>query len=150
MLSLQSCSSSSQEKRGLWRVRLTKRKWMRKRPQRWGLLFVLSQEKKMNELLRKVRMTREQLRDVIESSDNLLAGFELRQDERGPWVWIHPVPALDYRPQGPNVSHCIVSRPCSDEDVKCFSHLLSAGDIVLRVVYVRTHGANRFAVLRLE
>lgn len=104
----------------------------------------------MNELLRKVRMTREQLRDVIESSDNLLAGFELRQDERGPWVWLHPVRAPQYRPCGPNVSHCLVIRSCSDEDVKCFSHLLSAGDIVLRVVYVRTHGANRFAVLRLE
>lgn len=104
----------------------------------------------MNELLRKVRMTREQLRDVIESADSLLAGFELRQDERGPWVWIHPVPALDYRPQGPNVSYCKVIRPCSPQDSECFSMLLGQGLIVLRVIYVREVGKTRFAVLRLD
>lgn len=104
----------------------------------------------MNELLRKLRMTKEQLRDVIESADGLLAGFELKQDERGSWVWILPVPAGSYRPQGPNVSHCVVARPCSAEDAKCFSYLLGRGDVVLRVIYVRKEGESRFAVLRLD
>ena len=96
------------------------------------------------------RMSRREVSERIESSDGALAGFELTEGGRGPWVWVLPICAHTYRPYGPNVSHCVKLRKCSEVDIAFISELIRFGEAVLRVVYVREVGASRFAVLRLD
>lgn len=98
----------------------------------------------------KPHLSRRQMQECIESAEGYLAGFELIHEGRGPWVWVEPTRAPDYRPQGPNVLECKAVRLCTKRDIDDFIKLLQWGQVVLRVIYVRAAGRSCFAVLRLD